>query len=213
MTGTLQSTFDKAPDDADKSQEFLSKGDRPATVVVIADSDLLVNELWVQVGQLLGQTVVVPSADNGPLISNTLELLAGGGELIGLRSRGVTARPFTRLENLQKQAEAKFKVQEDRIATELRQTESQLQDLLAGGGGGDSSLILTDEQQSLIDQFQTKVVELRQNLRSVQRNLRQDVEQLRYLLLFVNIVLVPLLLVVIAVVAVRKNWRLFYKRV
>ena len=43
-----------------------------------------------------GRQVVVPVANNGDFVANAVEVLAGGEDLVGLRSRGTSARPFVR---------------------------------------------------------------------------------------------------------------------
>ena len=63
-------------------------------VILVADTDLLADRLWVQVQNFFGQQLATPWANNGDLVSNALENLSGGEALISIRSRGRFSRPF-----------------------------------------------------------------------------------------------------------------------
>ncbi len=61
---------------------------------------------------------------------------------------------------------------------------------------------MSPEQQAEIQRFLDQQVRIRQDLRAVQRNLDRSIEQLGIVLQLVNIVLVPLLLTVLALIVV-----------
>jgi hypothetical protein len=62
--------------------------------------------------------------------------LAGGDALIGLRSRGDTNRPFTLVQAMQSDAEAKFRQTEQGLTKHLEEVEKKLRTLRSGGGEG-----------------------------------------------------------------------------
>ncbi len=183
---------------------------KKATIIVVADADILTDDMWVQVGNFMGQQLVVPTANNGAFVLNLLESLAGNTALTELRSRGIATRPFSRVQELQKQAEFQFRRQEETITEELKQSQAELEALMTGDAGLEASMVITPEQQELIEQQQQQVIELRKNLRKVQRSLRKDVQKMQYTLLFINMLLIPVMLVAVAIWAIRKRWHLFY---
>src|SRR5262249_54723173 len=94
-----------------------SKG--PINLVVVADTDFLDDRFWLQVQDFFGQRVGVPTAGNGDFLINAVDNLAGSSELIGLRSRGKSTRPFTVVERLRRDAEVKFLAQEKALQAKL----------------------------------------------------------------------------------------------
>jgi ABC-type uncharacterized transport system involved in gliding motility auxiliary subunit len=194
-----------APDDP-----ALPRGDKTpdVNIIVVSDTDMLRDETWAQGGDFLGQTVVMPFAGNGAFIVNAVDFLGGDAVLTGLQRGGVSSRPFTVLEERQRHAERAFSQREQAVKKELQSTEAQLSTLMTQQGGGAGAL-LSPEQEALVQKAQQHLLTLRRDLRAIQRSLRQDVAQLEGLILLVNIALVPLVIVVLAVMVLRRRWRLF----
>ena len=172
-----------------------------ANLILVGDVDILSDRLWVQVQNFLGQQLATPFASNGDFVINALDNLSGSAELIGIRARGTYSRPFTRVEALRREADAQFRQTEQVLQAELAETESRLGELQAARTD-EGSLLMSPEQQAEIQRFLDQQVRIRQDLRAVQRNLDRSIEQLGIVLQLVNIVLVPLLLTVLALIVV-----------
>ena len=84
-------------------------------VMVVADSDVLSDRLWVQVQNFFGQRIASPWADNGALLVNLADHLGGSADLISLRARGQYSRPFERVNTLRRDAEQQFLASEQRL--------------------------------------------------------------------------------------------------
>ncbi|MFT5997124.1 MAG: ABC-type uncharacterized transport system involved in gliding motility auxiliary subunit, partial [Glaciecola sp.] len=162
-------------------------------LVVIADADLAADRFWVQQSNFFGQAVFTPFANNGDFILNILENLSGSAELIGVRSRGTFARPFTKVQAIQAVAEEKFRAQEKRLQGQLEQTETQLAAIQTQG----DSLALSAEQEAAIASFTEQRVAIRKSLRDVQFQLQRDIDELGNILKLINIVAAPLVLVLL----------------
>ncbi|MNQ16146.1 ABC-type uncharacterized transport system [compost metagenome] len=162
-------------------------------VIVVADTDLLSDRMWVQVQDFFGQRVPQPFADNAGFAINALDNLAGSDALISVRSRGRYSRPFVMVENLQRQAEARFREKEEVLQQQLAQTEQRLAELQQNDSP-EQVLELTPEQQTTLQQFLQEKLKIRKELREVRFQLNADIEALGRSLKFVNIALVPLLL-------------------
>ena len=78
-------------------------------VIVVADTDLLSDRMWVQVQDFFGQRMPQPWADNASFTINALDNLSGSDALISVRSRGRFSRPFEVVDALQRTAEVKFR--------------------------------------------------------------------------------------------------------
>ena len=78
--------------------------------VVVADTDLLNDQFWVDVRDFLGQQVAVPHAHNAAFVVGALENLSGSDALLSLRGRGVTDRPFELVNTIRRDAERRFDI-------------------------------------------------------------------------------------------------------
>ena len=103
-------------------------------------------------------------------------------------------RPFDKVLQLRREADAKFRVKEQELQAKLRDTESKLREFQTVGEGEDRRLILSPEQQQALVNYQEEKLRIRKQLRDVRHQLDKDIEALGTTLKFVNILLVPLLL-------------------
>jgi ABC-type uncharacterized transport system involved in gliding motility auxiliary subunit len=202
--GVLASAFpDGPPEDAGRPAEFpahLARTSGPANLVVGNDADILEDRFWVRVQDFFGQQVATPFSDNGPAIVNLIGTLSGGDALIGLRSRGEALRPFTLVERMRRDAEAQFRQRERALVEQLEATERRLRELRQGGGQ-QAQAVITAETRAEIDRARDEILRTRAELRTVQRDLRQDIERLETMLRIANIAAVPLLLTILALIA------------
>ena len=95
-------------------------------VVVIADADFLENRFWVQQSSFFGQEVLNAFANNADFLTNVVDNFSGADGLIGVRGRATYSRPFTVVEALSVEAEAKFRAQEQKLQQELELAEARL---------------------------------------------------------------------------------------
>ena len=180
----------------------------PVNLIVVGDVDMLADHLWVQVQNLFGQQLTNAFASNGAFVVNALENLSGSSELIGVRSRASFTRPFTKVESLRVDAEARFRTTEERLQRELDETERRLVELQSAREDS-GNILLTPAQQGEIDRFVDQRGVIRQELRAVQRGLDEDIERLGTIVKVINIGLVPTLLTGFVLIAVwRRNRRL-----
>ncbi|WP_414828026.1 GldG family protein [Alteromonas sp. H39] len=191
FTGEMASAYTQAPVDSEGTFKASTAG---ANIVVVADADMLVDQFWVQQSSFFGQTLYTPFANNGDFITNATENLAGSDALISVRSRGTFARPFTRVQAIEMKAEAKFREQEERLQNQLEQTEAQLAQLQSQQAQG-GALVMTDEQQSAIDEFVEQRVAIRKALREVRYQLERDIDALGNWLKLLNVAAAPIALV------------------
>jgi ABC-type uncharacterized transport system involved in gliding motility auxiliary subunit len=196
--GTLPSAFPNRDDET-----HLAESAEPVNLIVVADVDMLGDHLWVQVQNFFGQQVANAFASNGAFVINALENLAGSSDLIAVRSRGTFSRPFTKVNELRVDAEARFRETEQRLQQELAETERRLGELQSTREDT-GSLLLTGEQQSEIDRFVDQRASIRKELRAVQRGLDKDIENLGTILKIINIGLMPLLLTIVTLTTL---WR------
>ena len=97
---------------------------------------------------------------------------------------------------MQQEAEYKYRAKEQELLTRIEQTEAKIRELK--DEEQQSGVILTAAQQAEIEDFRAEMITLRQELRAVQRSLREDVESLSTLIKALNIWAVPILVALLA---------------
>ncbi|MGH8034976.1 MAG: Gldg family protein, partial [Lysobacterales bacterium] len=197
ISGPANSAFASVPEGADGSSRLAQSGDQGINVIIFADTDILTDRVWVQKQPFMGQTIVNAFADNGDLVVNAVDNLLGNRDLISIRTRASSVRPFDRVNALQVAAENEYRATEERLQQELAETERKLTELQDAKGGGDL-MVLTEEQKAELQRFVDRKLEIRRDLRQVQHDLQSEIDRLGTKLKLVNIVLVPLLVLVVA---------------
>lgn len=182
------STAARAPGTDDKSHVASGR----INAIVIADTDLLADQFWVQKRELMGQQVIMPTSHNASLVLGALENLSGSDALIALRGRGVRERPFTWVENLRRASERQFREKEQSLTSKLQGLQEQLANLQSRGQNG--AVILSDEERKSIESARAEMLNTRRALRDVKLDLRRGIDRLDGWLKFANIALIPLLI-------------------
>jgi ABC-type uncharacterized transport system involved in gliding motility auxiliary subunit len=179
--------------------EALKQSTQPINIVVVADTDLLDDKFWLQKQEFFGQRVLVPTANNGDFVANAIEVLAGGDDLVGLRTRGTSARPFELVEQIQSDAQARYSAEEHALQAKLKETQTKLANL-TGKDQTNAPTTLSAEQTKTIEEFRTDMVQTRRQLRDVQAALRSDIRRLKAGLEFLDIALIPIVVAVVAII-------------
>ncbi len=187
----------EAAEEEEPVAAHLSSSNGEVNILVFADTDMLGDRMWVQVGQFLGQRIPRPFSNNGDMVINALDNLSGGADLSSIRSRGTYSRPFTRVLQLQRQADDRLRVEEAELLDRLAEAEAALAELNQDENG---ELIgqVTPEIQAEVDRFNEQMLETRRSLRDVQYQLTEDIEQLGSNLKLINTALIPVLLSLLA---------------
>lgn len=194
LSGKLKTAFPERTEAG-----HLAESTDTANVILVADTDLLSDRLWVQVQQFFGQRVLNAFASNGDFAINAVDNLIGSTDLIAVRTRGVSTYAFDTVDDLKKAADARFRDKERELQAQLSDTEQKLTALQQKKGEtGSSALLLNPEQQAELQRFQDEKLRIRKELRQVRRQLDEDIQQLGAKLKFINIAGMPIVLTVVA---------------
>ena len=178
VSGNATSAFASGPPaGVTAAPDALKASAKPLNVVVIADTDLLQDFMWVNVRNMFGQSLAQPFANNGELVWNALDNLAGSADLISIRGRSAYSRPFSRVEALRRNADAQFRTKEQELEQQLQQTEDQLTKLQAAQPPG-SEAVLSSDSANAIEKFQDEKVRIRKELRKTKADLELDIKAL-----------------------------------
>ncbi len=175
----------------------LAESTDDAQIILVGDVDVLTDRLWAQVQEFFGQRVVNATANNGDFVVNLVDNLGGSGDLISIRGRATSQRPFTRVEEIRNDADERFRQTEQTLQKELTDTERKLTDLQSARSG-DQSQFLSPEQKLEIDKFTARKLEIRKDLRGVRRQLDERIDGLGTRLKVINIIVVPIIVTLVA---------------
>lgn len=194
ISGKLKSAFPNGKPAAEGAAgQHLVESKDDANIILVADTDLLADPLWVRTQNVFGQQFAVAWANNGDFIANSVDNLAGSADLISVRGRQSFFRPFTKVEELRRQAGDQLRAKEKELDQELKDTEQKLSQLEAGRGN-QASFSLTPEQEAELNRFQQERVRIRKELRETRRSLDEEIEKLGTRIKVINIALVPALI-------------------
>ena len=192
LDGTFKTAFPKGPDGTNDVSKALSEG--KSSVLLIADSDFLADDFCVRIMKTPFGQIPQLINENLTLFSNVIEQFAGMEELIGVRSRGGSDRPFAVVDALEADAMRKFQRRQADLEAELQVTQQRLAALQKEKSAKDR-YILSKEQQDEIVKFRKAQADTRKQLKNVRKELTAGIDSLGLTLKCINIALVPFLVV------------------
>lgn len=209
LTGTFKTAYPdgkpgeaKADEDgkngeakAESVSTWLSASSKPGAVVLVADADMLYDPFCVRRSSIFGQTFVQPINQNLAFAQNMLESLSGDNALFSIRSRGGTSRPFTRVKAMELAANERYREQIAKLEAEVQDIQREINDLQRKRQPGERDLLSAEQRQALA-KFRKKEAEAKQSLKSVRKQLRQDIDALENNIMLANIALMPALVVI-----------------
>jgi ABC-type uncharacterized transport system involved in gliding motility auxiliary subunit len=202
LSGSARSAFTQKPENSVYGVPHINESQN-INLVVVADTDVLTDRLWVQVQSFFGQRIKQPWADNGAFVNNMVEQFLGSSDLINIRSRGRFTRPFTVVEDIQQQAQSDYQDHEQQLQEQLQATEQQLA-LLEQERSKDSLTLSPAQEQALAD-FQQQKLHIRKALREVRHELNKEIDVLEGWLKVLNIIVLPLFLTLVLLLLARRK--------
>jgi ABC-type uncharacterized transport system involved in gliding motility auxiliary subunit len=203
VTGKFKTAFPGgAPKDDEKKDDKVGAviPNRPAlkesattsTLFIIADTDWLFDDYSVRKMNFFGQTVAEPFNDNLAFAANTIEFLGGSQDLISIRGKGTSLRPFTVVRAMEVEAQKKYQEKLTALDARLQQVQTKLGELQGKKTEG-NRLVATPEMAKAIEDFQKQQAALRGERREIRRALREGIDALENRLLVINLLASPLL--------------------
>jgi ABC-type uncharacterized transport system involved in gliding motility auxiliary subunit len=208
LTGKFKTAFPNGPpqaakedkdNEASKEPQLKESTDSPV-VILVSDSDLLNDQVCVQVQEILGYRMVRPVNGNLNLVQSFIEQLSGDSDLISLRSRASLDRPFTRLKAMEAKAGQEWEVKMKELEDSNAETERKISELQSQKSGNDEKFILSPEQQKELENYQKSMADANKELKSVRKKLAKDTDALEFWTKLANIGVMPALVAVTGVV-------------
>ena len=176
-----------------KTQNSLKESKTTSTLIVVADTDWLLDDYSVRRFNFLGVQAADPLNDNIYLSANSLEFLGGSQDLVSIRGKGTSLRPFTVVRAMEAAAQTKYQTQLTALEARLSEVQNKLNQL-QGKAGETKSLVVSPEVQKAIEDFQKQEAGMRGERREIRRALREDIDRLENVLIVTNLLASPLLI-------------------
>jgi ABC-type uncharacterized transport system involved in gliding motility auxiliary subunit len=185
---------DKKPEDKSaekKTDDSLKETKQDNVVILVGDADMLFDHFALR--QMQSPFGNISMAMNGNLnfAQNAVEQLTGDSNLIGVRSRTVQNRPFTRVRKMQAEAEENYRSKIKELEDSLAETQRRLNELQQKKEKG-QRFILSPEQQTELENFRDKEAKVKIKLKDERKKLRRDIDSLENRLKWFNIAAMPI---------------------
>lgn len=186
---------DPKPDAA--SAPALKESAKPSTLVVIADSDWLLDITSVKRIEQLD--AYMPMNDNLAFSTNLADFLAGSADLIAIRGKGRSQRPFEVIEKMEAKAQEQYQSSIEALDKQLNDIQQELNKLVQQQNST-QQLVATPEMKTAIDKYRDQEAAMKTERRSIRRQLRVGIEGLQNRLTALNIIAVPLAIIAVGIV-------------
>jgi ABC-type uncharacterized transport system involved in gliding motility auxiliary subunit len=170
----------------------LTESSAKSTLLMVADTDWLFDDYSVRRFNFLGVAAAEPLNDNLAFAGNALDFLSGSQDLISIRGKGTSLRPFKVVHAMEVKAQQKYQEQLTALEARLTKVQNQLSELEGKKTEG-GRLVATPEITKAIDDFRKQQVQLRGERRAIRKSLREGIAALENRLLLVNLLSTPLL--------------------
>ena len=187
-----------APTTTTRHVTGLTEATEDCAIAVFSDVDFLWDQLAFNptLSRMVGRAI--PQGDNSALLLNAIEEISGSGDLISIRSRGNYSRPFEVVEKIKQKAEEETANEMAEINAKIEIFNQKLESLASNAEGEQQDLL----GDTIIEQkkdLELKIYEARRDLRAVQAKKWDSIEALGNSLRRTNMVAVPGVIMVIAV--------------
>jgi ABC-type uncharacterized transport system involved in gliding motility auxiliary subunit len=172
--------------------DWLKEAKADNTVILVADADLLFDSFAIRQIQSPFGNMAMALNGNLNLAQNAVEQMTGDSNLIGVRSRATQNRPFTVVNQMQSEAENRYRSKIRELETSLEDTQRQLTELQQKKDTG-QRFILSPEQQQALENFQKKQADVKRQLKEERKALRRDIDSLENRLKWINILAMPVI--------------------
>lgn len=180
--------------------ELIRESAADVNIVVVADTDLLANELV--------ENNLRYGPNNADFVTNAIESVTGGTTLSALRVRNPTIRTFDRLDAIEQAAQAAFEGDRQAKIAEFEDATRQLQELASRSPIGQIATLPADQREQAA-QLQERRFELNREIRDIEAAQRAEIDAVENDLRIKNIVLVPAAVILLGIlVAIWRRVRL-----
>jgi ABC-type uncharacterized transport system involved in gliding motility auxiliary subunit len=175
----------------ESKQIYTGKGN----VFIIADTDWLLDQFSIRRQNFLGMMTIQPINDNLTMGTNIIEFLGGSQDLIGIRSKGEEARSFDRVQAMEVEAQKQYQIKLQEVEEKISEMNQEIQQLVTQQQGT-GLIVAGPELSQALQELRENEANMRAERRVIRRELRKDIDALKWKLVSLNIGYSPISLVI-----------------
>jgi ABC-type uncharacterized transport system involved in gliding motility auxiliary subunit len=187
------------PSASPESEETTEGSDQRYTgegnVFIIADTDWLLDQFSIRRQNFLGMMTIQPINDNLTMGTNVIEFLGGSQDLIGIRSKGEEARSFDRVQAMEVEAQKQYQIKLQEVEEKISEMNQEIQQLVTQQQGT-GLIVAGPELSNALQELRENEANMRAERRVIRRELRKDIDALKWKLVSLNIGYSPIGLVI-----------------
>ena len=164
-------------------------------VFIITDTDWLLDQFSIQRQNFLGMMTIQPINDNLTMGTNVIEFLGGSQDLIGIRSKGEEARSFDRVQAMEVEAQKQYQIKLQEVEEKISEMNQEIQQLVTQQQGT-GLIVAGPELSNALQELRENEANMRAERRVIRRELRKDIDALKWKLVSLNIGYSPIGLVI-----------------
>ncbi|MFT4549738.1 MAG: ABC-type uncharacterized transport system involved in gliding motility auxiliary subunit [Verrucomicrobiales bacterium] len=188
---------EEKPEDEKAAENFLKSSSKNSTVILIADTDMITDANAAQLANFGGQQFEMPPPNgNLALVSNLVSFLAGNTDLLEVRSRGDNTRPFTKYEELTKETAKEAQKEYDEMIAKRNTAERKYREIRAKQEQGEKVDVADLE---IVNNYDEERIKTSRRIVDLRRELRKGIDSLEAKWKWLNIALIPFLVIIVAV--------------
>ena len=187
------------PSASPESEETTEGSDQLYTgegnVFIITDTDWLLDQFSIRRQNFLGMMTIQPINDNLTMGTNIIEFLGGSQDLIGIRSKGEEARSFDRVQAMEVEAQKQYQIKLQEVEEKISEMNQEIQQLVTQQQGT-GLIVAGPELSNALQDLRENEANMRAERRVIRRELRKDIDALKWKLVSLNIGYSPIGLVI-----------------
>jgi len=169
-------------DDSESNQLYTGE----SNIFIIADTDWALDQFSIRRQNFLGMMTIQTINDNLAMGTNIVEFLGGSQDLIGIRSKGEESRIFDRVQALEIEAQKQYQIKLQEVEDRISEVNQEIQQLVTQQQGT-GLIVAGPELSEALQRLRENEANLRAERRIIRRELRKDIDALKWRLVSLNI--------------------------
>jgi ABC-type uncharacterized transport system involved in gliding motility auxiliary subunit len=189
-----------------KAPEALKQSKDTSLLIVVADTDWLLDDYSVHKGSFMGQQAAQAINDNLAFAANSLDFLSGSRDLLSIRGKGSSVRRFTVVQRMEAEATEKYKQKLTELEARINEIQAKIAQI-QGEKADTGKLLASPEATRAIEDFQKQYAAMKAERRGIRLSLRKGIDALENELLVLNLVASPVLVCAVGLWYARRRRR------
>ncbi len=165
---------------------------------LIADTDLMADSFSIRKLNFFGQTAIQTINDNLSFVINVMEYLGGSEDLLAIRGKGSSIRPFKIVKDIRQKAQEEFQQEYEDINEKLTNITNKIRKI-QNEEKDKGNLVASSKLREALENMRKEEADFKGQRREIKKKLREDVERLDRKLALINLFSMPSLITIFGI--------------